>query len=507
MSKVDHHAGDVGGVAVRGLRKRYDDTEVLRGVDLDIRAGEVHALLGANGAGKSTLLGCLSGAVVPDEGTFTIGGREYHAVSPAAALIAGIATIYQHFQLIGPLSVSDNVFLGSEIRNRSGRVDHGRQRHKTAELLGLLGSELPPSRAVTALSPGEMQLVEIARALRHQRKVLILDEPTAALGDRESGLLIELVRRLASAGMAIVYVTHRLKEVAVVADVVTVLRDGRRLWTKPAKELSHHDLVKAIAPQTSATQSARTIQSDVVAEFDDYRGSWMGPLTMAVHASEIVGVFGLLGSGRTDLLESMVGVRRGSGGLRVCGAALDGESVGATRRAGLALVPSDRQGEALFGRMSALDNVLMPHLNAGRGVFRRKRKERATFMRVAGDVGLAPLKHSLSVEHFSGGNAQKLVIARWLLDQRLRLLLVDEPTQGVDVAARGDLYRLLREYAQGTGKAIVFATSDPEEAVQLGDRIVVLEHGRVAGVVPGSVGETKLLAMAHGSGAHESREQ
>jgi ribose transport system ATP-binding protein len=488
---------------IRGLRKRYGEVEVLRGVDLDVRAGEVHALLGPNGAGKSTLLGCLSGAVVPDEGTLVIGGREVQGLSPASALAAGVATIYQHFQLIGPLSIADNVFLGSEIRTSSGRISKPAQNRRTAQLLGQLGSDLSPTRTVTTLSSGEKQLVEIARALRHPKRVLILDEPTSALSDRESRLLIELVRRLASSGMALIYVTHLFNEVGEVADVVTVLRDGQRRWTRAAAQVSQRDLVHAIAPQAEFERSARTVQSEVVAELEDYRGSWMGPVTVDVRAGEIVGVFGLMGSGRTDLLESMAGVRRGNGRFVVGGAIAPAGSIKAARRSGVALVPADRKGEALFPTMSALENMLLPHLRPEKRMFRHKRKERSSFHRMAREVGVVPIAERLEIDAFSGGNAQKLVIARWLLEERLRLLLVDELTQGVDVGARGDLYRLMREYVGGPRRGIVFATSDPEEAVHLSDRIIVLERGRVVGVVPGTVSAGELLALAHGGNGEQ----
>ncbi|WP_329378598.1 sugar ABC transporter ATP-binding protein [Streptomyces sp. NBC_01716] len=487
-------------LAVRGLRKVYDGNEVLRGVDLTFRQGQVHALLGPNGAGKSTLLGCLSGAVTPDAGEIRIGERRYAGFSPSSAFKAGTATIYQHFQLIGALSVADNVFLGAEEIGPLG-TRFGHQRRRTAEILESLGADIAPDRLVETLSVGEQQIVEIARALRSEPSVLILDEPTAALSESEVSSLLDVVRRLATEhGLTVIYVTHLLREVLEVADAVTVLRDGRVEWTRSVDALVLADLVQAISPGARAVEKeTKNEHGDVVVELKGFRSTGTGPVDLTVHAGEIVGIFGLLGSGRTDLMEGLAGVRRTSGSYRVAGMGMHLGSPLAARRRGVVFVASDRKTQSLFGEMTAQENLLLPHYNGLSRPWRSLRRERAVFDRTAAATGLTPSNPRREGDAFSGGNAQKLMVGRWMTDiDDSRLLVLDEPTQGVDIGARRDLYALLRSYARGRERAVVFATSDPEEIAALADRVVVLVKGEVVDVLDPSVGEETLLTLAHG---------
>lgn len=491
-------------VGIAELRKTYGGNEVLKGVTLDLVAGEVHALLGANGAGKSTLLGCLSGATRPDSGVIRLGERGYRGFTPQEAFDAGIAIIYQHFQLIGTLTVADNVFLGSELRTALGTIDKKRQIRQTAEVLGRLGVDLDPCARVETLSVGHQQMVEIARSIRRKPEVLILDEPTAALGVHEVEALLTLVRNLAhQENLAVVYVTHLLAEVLDVADAATILRDGRVYWTRPRAGLTLDQLVDGISPAvgTAAATSAETTaeRGPLVLKAKQFHTGRTGPVDLEVRAGEVVGVFGLMGSGRTDVLETLAGVRRGdASSMDIDGVTVQCRSPRQAARSGIALVPADRKTQALFGDMTAIDNILMPHYARMSRPWRRRRKEAAAFDLTAQGVSLTPRNAALSADHFSGGNAQKLSVGRWASGlSTVRCLLLDEPTQGVDIGARHELYALIRTFARDHDAGVVFASSDPEEILALADEVIVLVEGRVAhrGAVT-ELDEFRLTALA-----------
>lgn len=501
------------GLSVRQLQKSFGNHRVLKGIDLHFRAGEVHALLGPNGAGKSTLLSCLSGAVIPDAGEIEVGGRTYAGFTPKTAFEAGTAIIYQHFQLIGPLSVSDNMFLGSEIRTAIGTVNTTEQKRRSVEVLESLGVDIDPSRAVDTLSVGEQQVVEIARAVLKQPSVLILDEPTAALSEHEVSLLLDLVRRLAQDhGLTIIYVTHLLREVLEVADAVTVIRDGQVLWTQGIEDIALADLVHAIAPENDVQrkvlpsgQAQREDLGGVVDAGDalfvleDYRSTRTGPVNVEMRQGEILGVYGLLGAGRTDFLEGLAGVRRSTGRATMAGRDIRADSPLQAQRQGVAFVASDRKAHSLFSGMTSQENLLVPHYRALSRPWRSRRREAAVFKQTAAKVNLVPADPQRDAGTLSGGNAQKLVVGRWLADVcDASLLLLDEPTQGVDIGARHELYTLIRAYASADRHAVIFATSDPEEVVALADRVIVLVDGAVADIVAADVGVEALLTLAHG---------
>lgn len=485
-------------IEIRDLRKSYGANDVLKGLSLTFRRGEIHAFLGANGAGKSTFLGCLSGAVRPGSGSITIAGRLNHALTPMEARNQGIAIIYQHFQVIEGLTVADNIFLGAEIKSL-GRVQTKEQNRKAAKLLARLGVSLDPQARLETLSVGERQLVEIARALHLEPEALILDEPTAALSTREMEALHRVVRHLAHVeNLAVIYVTHLIDEIALIADVVSILRDGRVIWTRSASEASHSAITQAIAPDlaTATTRvSARRAKAPVVLDLQDYRSDYTGPVTLQLHAGEVIGLYGLLGSGRTDLLESLAGVRPQQAGRRcLAGREIRPKDPGTARRAGLALVASDRKEQGLFGELTALENLLMPHFGDFAGGARRQKR---LFAEIADLMQLRPNLPGQAGHLFSGGNAQKLMMGRWLFpDLGIRVLLLDEPTQGVDIGAREDLYQLLRRFT-ATGGSILVASSDPEEIASLCDRAIILARGRQVACMDEDITAGLLVEYAH----------
>ncbi|MCW3101232.1 MAG: ribose import ATP-binding protein [Chthonomonadaceae bacterium] len=489
-----------------GLRKQYGRTTVLDGVDLELRAGRVHALLGANGAGKSTLIKCLSGATAPSGGHIELNGKRFDALTPREAIDVGVAVIYQHFSLVPSLSAADNIFLGLEMRRGLGLVQRAAQARECQRLLDGMGLDLPPDAPVGTLPVATQQLVEIAKALRRRASLLVLDEPTASLGEAERQSLLAQVRRLRDAGLQILYVTHLLPEIFEIADEVTVLRDGRVVLNSPVGETEEQEIVAAISGRL--TRKAGTAgrghmpRGNPVLAANGLEGERLGPVDLALHEGEIVGVFGLLGSGRTELLETIFGIRPvNAGSVTLHGRTVRLVSPGDSIRRGVALVPAERGRQSMFGLLSARDNVLLPRVAMlGRHGVRRPALERRSFAATAHDVHLPESHGDAPASKLSGGNQQKTAVGRWLgREQAVRVLMLDDPTQGVDVGARQQLYATLQETTAQTGLAVLLASSSPEEIVAVADRAVVLHNGRVIQeLTHPHINVERLLGLAHG---------
>ncbi|GGN12179.1 sugar ABC transporter ATP-binding protein [Streptomyces fuscichromogenes] len=490
---------------VHGLTKSFGGVTALAGVDLTVPAGQVHALLGHNGAGKSTLIKCLGGAFPPDSGTIEIGGTPYARLTPRESIAAGVAIIYQTLSVVDALTVAENIFLGQEW-TRYGRIDRGAQEEAAAGLLKRVAATCSPRDRVGDLPTGQRQLVEIAKALSRSASVLVLDEPTAALSGAESDALARRVEDLRTEGLAIVYVTHLLSEVERLADAVTVMRDGRVTHQSSVTGLSRGELVTAIAgrPHEQTVRPAPNSARQATAPrlvVEGLHGPGFGPVDLSVGEGERVGLFGLIGSGRTRLLETLFGRRRSTGGtVRLGERAVAPARPAQALAAGIALVPADRRAQALFPPLTAQDNVLLPSMRPlARGGLRALGTERRVFGALADAVGLRPALPGLPAGAFSGGNQQKLVLGRWINTARqVQVLLLDEPTQGVDVGARHEIYRVVTGLAEERGTAVLFASSDPEEIVALADRCLIVAGGRVVGELSGaSLTEQALLSAVH----------
>ncbi|MFI9752985.1 sugar ABC transporter ATP-binding protein [Streptomyces collinus] len=486
---------------ISGLTKSFGGVRALDGVDLTVPAGQVHALLGHNGAGKSTLIKCLGGAYPPDAGTIEVGGTSYIRLTPRESIASGVAIIFQTLSVVDALTVAENIFLGQEW-TRHGRIDRHAQEEVAAGLLQRVAAKCSPRDRVGDLPMGQRQLVEIAKALSRSAAVLVLDEPTAALSGAETDALAQRVEDLRTQGLAIVYVTHLLGEVERLADAVTVLRDGRVAHHATVSGQTRRELVEAIAgrPAQAVTKSPRPpAPPRLVAE--DLRGPGFGPVGLSVAEGERVGLFGLIGSGRTRILETLYGRRRATAGtIRVGDRTVAPARPADALAAGIALVPADRRAQGLFPSMTAQDNALLPSVKPlSRLGVRALSAERRVFGALATAVGLRPARPRLPAGAFSGGNQQKLVLGRWINEARqVDVLLLDEPTQGVDVGARQEIYRVVSTLAEEHGTAVLFASSDPEEIVALADRCLIVARGRIAGELSGAeLTEQALLSAVH----------
>nr|WP_281381780.1 sugar ABC transporter ATP-binding protein [Conexibacter arvalis] len=489
------------------MSKRYGGAVALDDVDLTVEAGEIHALLGPNGAGKSTLIRCITGGVAPDEGEIVIDDLRFSALTPREARRAGVGTVHQHLSLIDTLDVTDNIFLGCELR-RGPLRRRAAQRRAAGEALELVGAreEIAVDAQIGDLSVPQRQLVEIAKVLRRGGiRVLILDEPTAALTDVEAQGLAERLRALRAQGLHIIYTTHFIDEVFALADRLTVLRDGRAIVRDTAvADTTPSAVIDAIAGERGQSAVARPrmrarMSEAPMLELEELSGPRFGPISLEVRPGEIVGLFGLLGSGRTELLETIFGARRPTAGaMRFDGRALPAAGPARAIERGLALVPGDRLRQGIFASLSARDNVVLPSVGGfARGGLRDVARERSVFDAMARGYRLRPPRGDALARELSGGNAQKLVVGRWLaaLD-RTRLVLLDEPTQGIDIGARHDIYEILRATA-AEGKGVIFTSSDPDEVVAAADRALVLRRGRVVAELSGrDLSESALLDIS-----------
>ncbi len=487
---------------MRGITKSFYGVTVLRDVDLTCAAGEVHALVGENGAGKSTLMKVLAGVHQPDAGTILIDGEEVVFHHPDDAQRAGVAIIYQEFNLLPERSVAQNVFLGREPGNWL-TVDTGEMERRTAELLDSIGAdEIVPWRAVGGMSTAAQQAVEIAKALSLDARILIMDEPTAALNEADTEKLLATVRRLRDRGMAIVYISHRLREVDEIADRVTVLKDGARTALTTPAETPRARLVGLMVgrdlDEYFPDRARPEVIGDVRLRVTGGTNERVSDIDLEVRGGEIVGLAGLQGAGRTELARAIFGVEPfRSGTIEIDGTVQRIRSVRAGIAAGIGYISEDRKLEGLVPLASVRDNTAL----AVRSLRRSARLRRG--LRAA--VPVSELMRSLElrarsldeeVRYLSGGNQQKVVLGKWLATKP-DVLIFDEPTRGIDIGARAAIHELMRELAD-EGKAIIMISSELPEVIGMSDRIVVLREGRIAGELPAGPTEEEVMHMATG---------
>ncbi|MGH8873958.1 MAG: sugar ABC transporter ATP-binding protein [Acidimicrobiia bacterium] len=489
---------------LREISKSFPGVRALAGVSLELRPGEIHALIGENGSGKSTLAKVLSGVHSPEAGRLVHLGEPVELHVPTDARLRGVATIHQELSLVPTLRVAENIYLGR--LPRRGPLVHWRAAEEGAEAALLrLRLELDPNREVASLSVAQQQLVEIAKAISLDMSLLVLDEPTAALGPTETRRLHEVIRRLADQGTAILYISHRLDEVLEIADVVTVLRDGRRVVTAPRRQVTMRDLIRAM------------IGTDV----DDYyrrEGRLSGEprlelraissdggvidATFTVHQGEVLGLGGVVGSRRTEIARVVAGADRVTAGeILLDGRHLRLRSPQDALRAGIALVPENRRTEGLFLNFAAAPNITVADLGKLRalGPLLNLRREQARTAELVDELGIVG-PTGRRVGFLSGGNQQKVVLARWLFSE-VKVLILDEPTQGIDVQAKLEVYRVIGDLT-ARGMAVLLISSDYPELLAISDRVAVVRQGRVVHQAPAAdLTESELIELASGRGA------
>ncbi len=488
---------------VRAISKRFPGVRALHTVDLTLHEGEVLAVVGENGAGKSTLMKILAGVQAPDEGEIVLDGREVQIDSVSEALELGIALIHQELNLADNLDIGANVFLGREPL-RGGLIDNKAIYRQSSQYLEMVGLKMNPRCLVSELTIGQQQLVEIAKALSVDARILIMDEPTSSLSMHEAEYLFEVIRSLRARGVSIIYISHRLGEVRELADRVVVLRDGENAGELADEKICHDNLVQLMVGRDVSQFYARQthpIGEPVLEVCDLVTMAWPEHrLNFSLRAGEIVGVAGLMGAGRTEMLRAIFGVdAKLSGQLRLEGEPLVAGSVARSIERGLGLVPEDRKRHGIVLEMSVRENIGLAGLSRHRypGGFLNRSQETADTKQMVDTLSIKTPSTRQIVRYLSGGNQQKVVIGKWLALMP-RVLLLDEPTRGIDVGAKEEIYRLMEALAQ-QGMAILFVSSEMEEIIEMSDRTLVLHEGAITGeLARDALSEEAIMQLATG---------
>jgi rhamnose transport system ATP-binding protein len=498
-------------IELRSVSKSFAGVCVVNAVSFDMRAGEVHALMGENGAGKSTLIKIMSGLHQAEEGELLVNGKVVKFASPRDAHAAGIATVHQELLLFPELTVSENIFLGQTPKTRLGTIDWQTMRRRSRELLDSLDSrDLDIDQKVAALSVGNRQRIEIARALAQDARVLIMDEPTAALAEADVRRLMDIVRNLRARGVAIVYVSHRMPEVFALADRVTVLRDGNHVATKPVSEVDDASLVSMMVGRAidRLYPPKQGVDGEVILELRkvSYRNV-VRDISFQLRRGEILGLAGLVGSGRTETAQTIFGITPATAGeIHIDGKAKTVPSPEAARDLGIAYIPEDRGLQGLIKSQSIEENVALANLNRlTRGFLVDGGRVAAEAKNAIKKFGIRARGPQQLVRQLSGGNQQKVVLGKWLATNP-RILIMDEPTRGIDVGAKAEIHLLMRKLA-AEGMAILMISSELPEVLGMSDRVLVMNGGRIVGefdkanATPEAVGTVMTRTFAKGDAA------
>ncbi len=487
-------------LSMKGIDKSFPGVDALKNVSLDLHEGEVLALLGENGAGKSTLIKMLGGAHRPDSGEVCIAGERVNLSSPSDSQAAGIAIIYQEFNLVPDLTVRENLFLGRE-ETRRGLIRHKYEDTKAREIFARIGVDIDPDTLCRDLTVAEQQTVEIARALSTDARIIVMDEPTAALSRKEVDRLLNIVRDLKKQGIAIIYISHRLDEIFAVADRITVLRDGETAGHAKPADISKAELIELMVgrPLDEEFPSSESGIGPVRLRVEGLcRGRAVQDVSFDLHEGEILGLVGLVGAGRTETARLIFGAEKADSG-RVL---LDGKEISATSprdaiRQGICLLTEDRKGQGLILIHNVRENFGLPNLKEfTRGGFLDHRSEGDALDHFISSLKIKLSGHHQATETLSGGNQQKVVLAKWL-QRNADVFIFDEPTRGIDVGAKYEIYQLINELA-AQGKSILLISSELPEVIGMSDRILVLHEGRVCGEITDVANTTQeqVLGMA-----------
>ena len=470
---------------MQGIHKRFPGVHALKGVDLELREGEVLALLGENGAGKSTLIKMLGGAHQPTRGKIALHGREVEIASPQRSQELGISIIYQEFNLVPHLNARENIFLGREIR-QGIFISKKAERKKARELFNKIGYEIDPEKPCYRMSVAEQQIVEIAKALSQDVKILVMDEPSASLSPKEVEGLFQIIRDLKQKGISIIYISHRLEEIFEICDRIMVLRDGEYVGSRPADALTRTELIEMMVgrtvdnefPKKSAQKGDIRLSVKGVS-----RGNWVKNISFHLRAGEVLGLTGLIGAGRTELARLIFGAdEKDSGEIEKDGQFLQINSPRDAIAQGICLLTEDRKGQGLVLMHGVRDNYALPNLEEfSRYAWLIPKKEKHQFQKYVDQIQLKISGHDQEAGTLSGGNQQKLVLIKWL-QKNCDILIFDEPTRGIDVGAKYEIYLLINELA-AQGKAILLISSELPEVLGMSDRILVMRQGEIAGEI------------------------
>ncbi|MFP3156204.1 sugar ABC transporter ATP-binding protein [Lachnospiraceae bacterium ZAX-1] len=484
---------------MKGIEKSFNTVKVLHGIDFTLRAGTVHALMGENGAGKSTLMKVLAGVHKSDKGMVSIEGKEADITSPKHAGELGVAMIHQELSPVLEMTVAENIYLGREPK-KGLFVDYAKMYQETTQLLESLKISIHPKAKLGTLKVADQQLIEIAKAISFNAKIIVMDEPTSAITDKEVDNLFAIIKDLKKQGKGIIYISHKMDEIFKIADDITVMRDGHYVNTWKAKDLDSNTLIKnMVGRELTEIFPKTTVQiTDVIFEVKNFtQGNKFKDINFSVKRGEIFGISGLVGAGRTELMHAIFGLaKRDSGEVLFEGRRLVIKSPKDAIKKGIAYVTEDRKTEGLVLEMSVGQNITITALRElTKGLFISEKEEVVLIKEEIEKLGVKLHSHKQLVKSLSGGNQQKVVLSKWLI-KKPKLLILDEPTRGIDVGAKSEIYKLMCEFVSG-GNAIIMISSEMPEVMGMADRIMVLSNGQMGGELDrGEFAQESIMKMA-----------
>lgn len=469
-------------IELKDIHKYFPGVHALKNVSLSVIPGEVHALIGENGAGKSTLIKVIAGYHIPEKGSYKVGGQEVHMDTPAKSIALGIGVVYQELNIVDSLNVAENIYFGRLPKGKFGRVDWKTLYTKTQETLDRLGLRISPNIKAGFLGTAQKQMVEIARCVSMDPKILIMDEPTSSLAPMEIKSVFEIIRRLQAQGVGIVYISHKLDEVLEISDRITVLRDGEFVDCIRTCDATQEQLITLMVgrKQSDLFYHRPHLQNETALEVSNFSTDKVRDINFHVKKGEIVGFSGLMGAGRTELAKGIIGAdERESGSVKIYGREVKKNSVLDAITAGIGFVPEERKLEGIFPNGTVMDNITVASLPqcAVWGI-RQRSKEIQAAETQRKDIHIKTPSINQLIVNLSGGNQQKAIVARWLMKENIKVLLIDEPTRGIDVGAKTEIYSILENLAS-KGLSVVIMSSEMQEILNVCDRIYVMHRGRI----------------------------
>lgn len=491
-------------LVMKDIVKTFPGVKALKGVDLNVKYGEIHALMGENGAGKSTLMKCLIGIHPPTSGQINFEGNLIENYSTAEALKMGIAMIHQELSPVEHRSIMENIWLGREPKNKLGLIDHKKMYEMTKEVLKLIDFNEDPRTLMVNLTVANMQMIEIAKALSYNAKLIIMDEPTSALTNKEIEQLFSIMRRLRENGKSIIYISHKLEEIFEISDRITVYRDGQYIGTKATSDITTPELIKMMVGRDVNEMFPKVICDigDVKMEVKNLcLGKKFNDVSFNVRKGEILGIAGLVGAGRTEVIETIFGIRhKSSGQILIDGKEIQIKTPADAKRSKMALLTEDRRITGIIPMLSVLQNVMIANISKyikKNGLLNHKQAIQDTNEFVKAISIKTPSIYQ-KIENLSGGNQQKVLVARWLLTNP-EILFLDEPTRGIDVGAKAEIHRLITNLA-GQGKSIIMVSSELPEVMGMSDRIMIMHEGKVTGIIENTKELTQEEIMSYATG-------